>query len=101
MDPVDIIEPVEGWTAKTYAKDQPEYKPLPVIEKDDDPEGRVISRWRPTAEELGKLLGGEDLYLEVLTFGNICRRCGQQTGLQPVKIGLWSDRVACVDGSTT
>lgn len=101
MEPVEIRETVEGWTLVTYAKHQAEYSPLPTIVADDNPEGRTISRWRPTAEELLKLLAGEDLYLEVLTFGNTCKKCGTFQGLQPVKIGVWSDRIACVDGAPT
>jgi len=99
MEPVEISEPIDGWTARTYAKYQPQYVPLPTIQKDNDPEGRIITRWRPSAEDLTKLLSGDDLYLEVLTFGNVCRQCGLEQGLQPVRVGVWSDRVACVDGS--
>ncbi len=53
----------------TYAKDQPEYKPLPVARL-HGVGGRVISRWSLTAEERKKVADGEDLYLEQLTFGD-------------------------------
>lgn len=52
----------------TYARDQPQYRPLPVARL-HGPEGRLISRWTFTAEERAKIAAGEDLYIEVLTFG--------------------------------
>ena len=52
----------------TYAKDQPEYRPLPVARL-HGAEGRVISRWTLTAEERARIAAGEDLYIELLTFG--------------------------------
>jgi hypothetical protein len=100
MEPVEIPEQIDGWEPVTYAKDQADYRPLPALREAGSAEGRVLSRWRPTAEELTKILAGDDIYLEVLTFHNTCRRCGQVMGLQPVIIGVWSDKVACVDGST-
>lgn len=105
MEPVEIPESVEGFVHVTFAKDQPEYLPLPALVEQRRPDGQgwrgaIITRWRPTAEELAQLLAGDDLFLEVWAFGNICRQCGERQGLQPVKLGVWSDRVACVDGST-
>lgn len=103
MTPVDIDEPPpEGYAQVTFAKDQPEYLPLPAWVEREKPEGwhgAVITRWRPTAEELEKIVAGDDLCLEVWTFGQRCPRCRAPFGLQPVKLGVWSDRVACVDGS--
>ena len=52
----------------TYAKDQPEYRPLPVV-KLHGKEGRVISRWTFTDEERAKIAEGADLFIEMLTFG--------------------------------
>lgn len=89
MDPVEIDESVNGYAKVVYAKNQPQYRALPALR---NAEGRVLSRWRPTLEELTKLIAGEDLYLEVLTFNQ---------PLQPVILGVWSDKVACVDGSPT
>jgi hypothetical protein len=99
MEPVEIPERIDGWEPVTYAKDQPGYRPLPALRAVSGADGRVLSRWRPTAEELAKLLAGDDLYLEVLTFHNTCQRCGNRMGLQPVILGVWSDKIACVDGS--
>lgn len=104
MEPVEISEPIDGYAPVTFAKDQPEYRPLPALMERKPPgkvdwHGGVITRWRPSAEELAKLLAGDDLCLEVWTFGNRCGKCGHVQGLQPLKLGVWSDRVACVDGS--
>lgn len=52
----------------TYAKRQPSYRPLPVARLAGK-EGRVVSRWTLTPEERARIATGEDLYLEVLTFG--------------------------------
>jgi hypothetical protein len=64
----------------TYAKDQPEYIPLPVARL-RGPEGCVLSRWSLTAEERARIAAGEDLFIEMWTFGG---------ALQPVRpsIGL-------------
>lgn len=51
----------------TYAADQPEYRPLPVVRLTGK-EGRVISRWTLTPEERARIAAGEDLYIEMLTF---------------------------------
>lgn len=83
MTPIDPDVQVDGWEAKTYAKTQPEYRPLPCLYQ-RGPHGAVLSRWRPTAEELAALLAGSDLYLEQWTFGE---------ALQPVKLGVWADKV--------
>lgn len=52
--------------AVTYAKDQPEYIPLPVRRSDD---GEVVSRWRPNWRARLAVLFGADFYLTMLTFG--------------------------------
>jgi len=52
----------------TFAKDQPEYRPLPAVVF-HGPERRVISRWTLTADERARIAAGEDLYVEQLTFG--------------------------------
>lgn len=71
MQPVDLeIEDrafLPPHDVVVYAKDQPEYLPLPVAKLHGD-EGRVISRWRLTDEERAQIAAGADLYLEVLTF---------------------------------
>ena len=51
----------------TYAKDQPEYIPLPVLKTE---EGQVISCWNLSIMERIKLLFSGKLWLSVLTFNN-------------------------------
>lgn len=85
MQPVDPIpDPSvlgENWRLAIYAKDQPQYSPLPaLIERSVD--GRVITRWKPTEDERAKLAAGADLCLEIYTFGN---------KLQPLRLSVWSD----------
>ena len=55
MTPIDppIVPLAPGWRRVVYAKDQPEYIPLPTMRATD---GRVVSTWEPTAEELETLL---------------------------------------------
>jgi hypothetical protein len=50
-----------------YAKDQPEYLPLPAL-KSKHSDGRILTRWKLTAAERAALAKGADLFLEVLTF---------------------------------
>ncbi len=50
-----------------YAKDQPEYKPLPVLRS---PSGIVLSRWRLTDAERAAIANGADVLLSVWTFNN-------------------------------
>lgn len=49
----------------TYAKDQPEYFPIPVLRL---PDGQTASRWRLTWRERLRALFFGDIYLSVLTF---------------------------------
>ena len=48
-----------------YAKDQPEYQPLPMWK---GPGGHRVSRWRLTWKERIQLLIGGSIWLSVLTF---------------------------------
>src|SRR6266851_2346146 len=50
-----------------YAKDQPEYKPLPVIRNGA---GIVMSRWKLTDAEREAIANGADLFLSVWTYNN-------------------------------
>lgn len=52
-----------------YAKNQPEYNALRTL-RSNTAEGRVLSRWSPTAEQRQALAEGADIFLELLTFGN-------------------------------
>ena len=57
-----------------YAKDQPQYHPLPMWK---GPDGLRVSRWKLSWRERLKILTGGSLWLTILTFGN---------PLQPVKL---------------
>lgn len=50
---------------RVYAKDQPQYKPLPVIKR---PDGILLSRWRLTDAERKALINGADILLFNWTF---------------------------------
>lgn len=74
MQPVSPVIPGLELPEVVYAKDQPEYNPLPVFK---DENGTVVSRWRLTwRERLCVLLRG-DVYLTVMTFNR---------PLQPVRL---------------
>jgi hypothetical protein len=69
---VDPIEPPinipAGWRVITYAKNQPPYRPLPVLLSDADEEGRRITCWRLTWRERLRLLVTGQIWLHQLTF---------------------------------
>src|ERR1700721_2317428 len=70
-----------------YAKNQPEYNPLRTL-LSNTKEGRVMSRWSPTPEQRPAIAEGENIFLELLTFGN---------PLQPILMSVGDpdlDRVA-------
>ena len=66
----------KGTRMTVYAANQPEYEPLPSIVT---PDGKVVSQWKPTEEELKQLMAGEPLTLVVWTFNR---------PLQPVCLGV-------------
>lgn len=49
----------------TFAKDQPEYLPLPAHRKED---GEVVSCWELTDEEIQEVIKTKKIYLSLLTF---------------------------------
>lgn len=53
----------------TFAKDQPEYQPLPAMVLGDR-ECSVITCWELTDEEIDTLVRTRRLYLKQLTFAN-------------------------------
>ena len=57
-----------------YAKDQPQYSPLPAL---IFPDGKVMTEWKPSEEERERLIAGESIRLWVWTFGG---------PLQPVSV---------------
>mgnify|MGYP001571888342 CR=1 FL=1 len=64
MKPVSPIIPGYVLPETVYAKDQPEYRPLPVWRDDD---GTVLSRWKLTWRERIIALFRGDVYLWIST----------------------------------
>jgi hypothetical protein len=62
MRPIDFPE-----KNCTFAKNQPEYLPLPAYKS---PDGEVISCWGLTLKERVKVLFAGKLWLRILTFNN-------------------------------
>lgn len=50
-----------------YAKDQPEYQPLPAF-KNDSPNGEVISCWKLSFRERIQILFTGKLWVSLMTF---------------------------------
>lgn len=74
MSPAEPVECPEGSRRVTYAKDQPQYLPLPAVV---DPSGVVTTEWELTVEELETLMVGGRLRLHLHTFNQ---------PLQPVRL---------------
>lgn len=74
MTPISPVIPGTSIPETVYAKDQPEYIPLPVVRLAD---GTVLSRWKLSWAERLRVLVSGDLYLWQMTFGH---------PLQPVKL---------------
>lgn len=60
----------------TYAKDQPEYNPLPAM-RIPTPMGEVITCWELSDEELEYVMKTKRIYLSQLTFNS---------ALQPIRM---------------
>lgn len=58
MTPISPVVP--GQTEVIYAKDQPQYNPLPAIKTAD---GKVTSRWELSFDERMAIARGADVYL--------------------------------------
>ena len=76
MKPITPIVPGFDMPTVVYAKDQPQYIPLPAYRTDD---GMVVTRWRGTWKERLRFLLFGDLWLSMLTYNQ---------PLQPVKLEL-------------
>lgn len=53
-----------------FAKDQPEYQPLPAL-KLDTPEGEVISCWKLSFKERVKILFTGRIWLSLMSFNKL------------------------------
>lgn len=62
-DPSTFLLP-DNSKVVVYAEHQPEYENLPSIRT---PDGRVVSQWRPSDEELKMLFAGHPITLVVWT----------------------------------
>lgn len=70
MEPISPVLPRQKNTREleiVFAKDQPQYRPLPAIRVKD---GTVITRWKLTFLERVKLLFTGNLFLQQLTFNS-------------------------------
>lgn len=70
-----------GISEIVYAKDQPQYLPLPALRW---PDGLVVSRWHPSWKERLLLILGGDVYLGLLTFNNPLQPIMLSTDIQEV-----------------
>lgn len=89
MEPVDfVLAPANTPDGEylTLARNQRQYLPLHVFRT---PEGRVISAWQPTAEELAALNRGEQVWLQVATFNQ---------PFHPVRISVGEPQLVQVPG---
>lgn len=59
------LPPTAGWQPVVFAKDQPEYQPLPVLRNAD---GDLISAWQLSWRERIRLFLTGRLYIGLLTF---------------------------------
>lgn len=76
MRPISPVVPGFDLPETLYAKDQPQYIPLPSYRLEDD-SGTVMTRWRLSWKERLTILLTGDLWLTMLTFNR---------ALQPVKL---------------
>jgi hypothetical protein len=65
LTPVSPVAPGLDLPEVVYAKDQPQYIPLPAYRYDD---GTVVTRWRLSWRERLAVLFGGSIWLTLLTF---------------------------------
>jgi hypothetical protein len=65
MKAISPVLPSSGPVEVTFAKDQPEYSPLPVFQT----EKTVISRWKLSEAERRHIAAGGDLFIAMMNFG--------------------------------
>jgi hypothetical protein len=70
-----------GVSEITFAKDQPQYIPLPALRFQD---GLVVTRWKMSWKERIQILFGSSVYLGLLTYNR---------PLQPIRISTSVDEV--------
>jgi hypothetical protein len=98
MEPKTPVIPGSQVDEVCYAKDQPEYVPLPAVRT---PDGWILTRWELTAEERAAIADGGCIYLSIGTFGNPLQPVGLSTEI-PAQFRFavpkeeWEDRVSTV-----
>lgn len=93
MQAVEQLE-MPGTRAVTFAKDQPEYSPLPALLYED---GKILTEWTFSEEERAAIAQGENLRLWIWKgYAHACPHCHQAipTLLQPVQLQLTDERIA-------
>lgn len=70
-----------------YAKDQPQYVPIRIL-LSKTPEGCALSRWTLTPEQRAAVAAGNDIFLEILTFG---------VSLAPMRMSVRDDMPAMAE----
>lgn len=70
-----------GISEIVYAKNQPEYIPLPALRFDD---GLVVTRWKPSIWDRMLIAFGGDIYLGLLTFNHPLQPIIMSTNVQEV-----------------
>lgn len=85
---IDFLLPKDGPVVEemekaevVYARTQPEYNPLRTLVSRDQTR-KVLSRWEPTPAQRKAIAEGEDIFLELMTFGN---------PLQPIRMFVAGD----------
>ena len=81
MNPV-TPDPQDGTNPITFAKNQPEYIPLPALV---DQQGTVITEWELTEEEQERIFQGGHIRLTLMyaVSGKMCPAC-KATAFQPL-----------------
>lgn len=54
----------------TFAKDQPQYQPLPAFKHPNDPEGEVVSCWKMSIWERIRVLFTGRIWVSLLSFND-------------------------------
>ena len=70
MKPISPVIPEYQQYEVVFAKEQPEYKPLPALRL-DDPSNPIVSRWTFTKEERARVAAGSDLLLTQYIFEDL------------------------------
>ncbi len=70
MKPISPVIPEYQQYEVVFAKEQPEYRPLPALRL-DDPSNPIVSRWTFTKEERSRVAAGSDLLLTQYIFEDL------------------------------